>query len=260
MHLFTWNVDKRPAMAPYAFTYLERLAARDSVIATLQEWPWAFPDLQGRGLEVVRVGDHAVLLYSRDLVLGDHGPDASGRATIARFRVRSGAEITAVGLHWHSRDSQSGVGDPCERGGAMALFRHHLEGRLRTPAVVMGDFNASPEQHEREMCSKYCLFALTKRHRLTSGMETVMGQDKRAWVLVEPAKPANASTYFWAHTQGWSDLDHVILTPDLASRLEGAEVLTHMEGHEFLTEEKQVPRGRALASDHLPVVCRIHYQ
>jgi hypothetical protein len=33
-----------------------------------------------------------------------------------------------------------------------------------------------------------------------------------------------------------------------------------MEGNEFLTEEKQVPRGRMLASDHLPVVCRIHYQ
>jgi hypothetical protein len=110
------------------------------------------------------------------------------------------------------------------------------------------------------MCSKYCLFAITKHHRLTDGMETVMGQAKRAWVLVEPSKPANAGTFFWSHTQGWSDLDHVVLTPDLESHLVDAEVLTSMEGHELLTEDKQVPRGKKLASDHLPLVCRIHYQ
>lgn len=142
----------------------------------------------------------------------------------------------------------------------MALFRHHLGARLSTPAVIMGDFNSSPEEYEREMCSKYCLFALSKRHRLISTMENVMGQDKPSWVLVEPRKPADAGTFFWNHTQAWSDLDHVILTPDLENRLLSAEVLTSMEGHEFLTEGKRVPRGAALASDHLPVVCRIHYQ
>jgi endonuclease/exonuclease/phosphatase family metal-dependent hydrolase len=142
----------------------------------------------------------------------------------------------------------------------MALFRHHLEARLDTPAVIMGDFNASPEHDEREMCSKYCLFALTRRHRVMPAMETVMGRDKRAWVLVEPTKPVDAGTFFWGHAQGWRDLDHVVLTPDLADRLEGADVLTSLGGHEFLTEEKQVPRARKLASDHLPVVCRISYQ
>jgi endonuclease/exonuclease/phosphatase family metal-dependent hydrolase len=260
MHLFTWNIDKRIAMAPRALAYLERVAERDYVIATLQEWPWEFPDLQGHKLEVVRTGGKALLLYSRELVLGAHGPDASGRATVARFCLPTGSEITAVGVHWHSRDSHSEIVDPYERGGAMALFRHHLDARLSTPAVIMGDFNSSSDDYEREMCSKYCLFALDQRHRSTPTMETVMGQDKRAWVLVEPRKPADAGTFFWNHTQAWSDLDHVILTPDLESRLQGAEVLTSMEGHEFLTAEKRVPRGPALASDHLPVVCRIHYQ
>ncbi len=260
MHLFTWNVGKRKLMGPRALAYLERIAANDSVIAALQEWTWDPPDLTGSRLDRVPAEGNTVLLYSSDLHLDHHEPDASGRATIARFRVQSGAEITVVGLHWHSRDHRSEVVADDERGGAMALFRHHLEPRLRNPAVVMGDFNASPYDHHGEMCGRYCLFARTKRDRVTDGMQTVMGQAKRAWLLVEPAKPPNAGTYFWEHSQAWSDYDHVVLTPDLEKQLAGAEVLTSMDGHEFLTKKKQVPRGKKLASDHLPVVCRIHYQ
>ncbi|WP_437640759.1 hypothetical protein [Sorangium sp. So ce854] len=130
MHLFTWNVDERIEMASRALVYLERIAATDYVIASLQEWPWTFPDLTGYRLDVVRSGGKALILYSRDLILREHGPDASGRATIARFRLPSGSEFTAVGVHWHSRDGHSEVVDPYERGGAIALFRHHLEGRI----------------------------------------------------------------------------------------------------------------------------------
>lgn len=110
------------------------------------------------------------------------------------------------------------------------------------------------------MCSKYCLFALDRRHRTIASMEIVMGQTKRAWVLVEPSRPADAGTYFWSHAQAWKDLDHVVLTPELADRVQSAEVLTSLEGHDFLTPGKRVPRGRAFASDHLPVVCKMHYQ
>jgi endonuclease/exonuclease/phosphatase family metal-dependent hydrolase len=247
-------------MAKRALAYLERIAKSDSLIATFQEWPWT-PNLQGTSLDIVPGGEKTVVVYSSEhLTLLSHGLDDSGRAMIAKFKVPSGAEITAVGLHWHGRDARSEVANPYERGGAMALFRHHLQRRIETPAVIMGDFNASPSEHEREMCGRYCLFALTRRHRLRPGMETVMGVDKRAWILVEPTKPANAGTYFWAHAQAWTDLDHVVLTPELKDRLVGAEVLATMEGHSFLTEPKQVPRGEGLASDHLPVVCRIHYQ
>lgn len=128
MHLFTWNVGQRINMASRALVYLERLAAADYVIASLQEWPWEFPDLTGCRLDVVRSGGKAHILYSRDLVLGEHGPDASGRATIARFRLPSGSEFTAVGVHWHGRDSRSEIVDPYERGGPSPYFATTLRG------------------------------------------------------------------------------------------------------------------------------------
>jgi len=79
-------------------------------------------------------------------------------------------------------------------------------------------------------------------------------------VLVEPESPRHVGTFFWEHTQAWSVLDHVVITPDLAGRLVRAEVPIEMGGHDFLTADKQVPRNPGLASDHLPVVCEIHYQ
>lgn len=198
MHLFTWNVRSRVEMAPYVFAYLERIARSDHVVATLQEWPCGLPDLGDYRLRFVPISGKAVVLYSSDLQLGDHAIDSSGRATVARFRLPAGNEITCVGLHWHSRDSRSEIVDPYERGGAMALFRHHLEDHLGKdiPAVIMGDFNCSAHEHEREMCSPYCLFALSARHRRTPSMETVMGREKRAWLLVEPEVPRHVGTFF----------------------------------------------------------------
>lgn len=260
MHLFTWNVGKRIAMAPHALKYLERIAERDHVIATLQEWPWQFPDLEGYPLKLVPTVGKALILYSSGLELRDHSLDDSGRATVARFRLNAGNEITCVGLHWHSRNGLGGLDDHYERGGAMALFRHHLENRLGqdTPAVIMGDFNAN--SHDQEMASPYCLFAQSKRDRSRPSMESIMGQDKRPWRLVEPEIPAHVGTYYWPTREKWIVLDHVVLTPSLAPGFLEAEVLTEIEGHRFLTPDKQVPRGAEHASDHLPVVCKIHYQ
>lgn len=249
-------------MASHAFTYLERVAREDHVVAALQEWPFGLPDLGEHRLKFVPIAGKAVLLHSSELVLLDALLDDSERATIARFRLPSGNELACVGVHWHNRGIGSElVDDPYERGGAMALFRHLLEGRLGqdTPAVVMGDFNCSAQEHEREMCSPYCLFAVSERHRTTLSMETVMGQRKRAWRLVEPSCPSHIGTYFWQKTEAWATLDHVVLTPDLYRLLRRADVLTHMAGQPFLTEGKQVPRSAQFASDHLPVICTIGY-
>jgi endonuclease/exonuclease/phosphatase family metal-dependent hydrolase len=144
----------------------------------------------------------------------------------------------------------------------MALFRHLLEGRLgqTTPAIIMGDFNCSAEDHKQELCSPYCLFAVSKRHRTPPRLETVMGQSKRAWRLVEPSCPSHVGTYYWQHTEAWSTIDHIVLTPDLYGLLGKAEVLTRLEGHSFLTEGKQVPRSSQFSSDHLPVVCTVDYR
>lgn len=261
MHLFTWNIGGRFQMLPYAFAYLERIARSDRIIATLQEWPdsVALPALGSHGLTLVPREGKAIILHSSDLVLVQDSLDSSGRATIARLRLPSGNEITCVGLHWYSRDSRGGLTDHYERGGAMALFRHHLESRLdqSTPAVLMGDFNFSGQ--EGEMFSPYCLYARTARHRGTSTTTMIMGQQKKAWALVEPDMPKHMGTFYWKAKQAWHILDHIVLTPDLVRAVVSAEVLTELEGHTFLTK-KQVPRTKRYASDHLPLVCRIHYQ
>lgn len=260
MQLFTWNMDKRDSMAARVLKHLDRLAQKDHVIATLQEWPQSLLGLSGHSLHVVPTTGRALILYSNQLRLCAHSPDDSERATIARFALPGGNEITCVGLHWHSRDSRGGIEDAYERGGAIALFRHHLEARLAAgvPAVIMGDFNAS--HHEQEMGSPYCLFALSKGRRSTPAMETMMGRPKLPWLVVEPAMPAGIGTYYWPRKEMWTVLDHVVLTPDLARAQPRAEVVTGMEGESFLTSIKRVPRGPQHASDHLPVRCEIHYQ
>jgi endonuclease/exonuclease/phosphatase family metal-dependent hydrolase len=258
MHLFTWNVRENIKMAPYVFAYLERISKSDLVIATLQEWPGGTPSFGNYRLKFVPLPGTTVLLYSSDLQLLDCAVDVSGRATIARFRLPSGSEITCVGIHWYSKDSKGGIVDACERGGAMTLFRHYLDVELKTPAILMGDFNSNA--YDGDMKSRYCLFAQTALGRVAPAMEVVMGEEKRAWTLVDPERPAHIGTYFWNTTNEWVFLDHIVLTPELANRPHRAKVLTEMEGHSFLTDSKQVPRAESQASDHLPVVCEIHYQ
>jgi exonuclease III len=162
-------------------------------------------------------------------------------------------------MHWHSRESRSEVVDHYERGGAMALFRHYLEERLGKdmPAVIMGDFNTSP--HDRDMTSPYCLFALPNMNRSRRGSERVMGREKRPWHLTDPKKPSNVGTYYYGKDGMWHVFDHVVLTPELKPAFVGAKVLTELEQNKFLTKKKQIPRGEKFASDHLPVVCEIHY-
>lgn len=248
-------------MASHALQYLERLAESDHVIAALQEWPGALPNLGDYHIKAVPSSGKVLLLHSNDLELCHDALDASKRATIARFRLPGGDELTSVGLHWHSRLNPGGIDDPYERGAAMALFRQDLDARLGkdSPAVIMGDFNCSAQEHEREMCSPYCLFALSAHHHSTPSMERMTGREKRAWFLVEPTMRVPVGTFFYKKRQAWSMLDHVVLTPELHRKLAGADVLTSLEGHNFLTEKKQVPRGARHASDHLPVVCRINY-
>jgi endonuclease/exonuclease/phosphatase family metal-dependent hydrolase len=261
MHLFTWNLCKSDAMLRHALVHLEKLARSDMVVAAFQEWPSNVPIRGGHGLKAVPTQGKVVLLYSTDLRLLHHQLDKSERATIARFELPRGNELTCVGLHWYARNTP-GLEAPEDRGGALALFRHHLDLALAdSPSVIMGDFNCSPDHHEREMCSPYCLFARTPIHRQTQAMETVFGTTKKPWTLVTPEVPARGGTYFYPGEQRWSALDHFALTHHLAGTWSRARVLTALEGNDFLTPEKQVPKAnRRSSSDHLPVICELHYQ
>lgn len=268
MHLFTWNIGKRERLTHIAFLYLSRLADKDSVIATLQEWPGetSEEDLKELGLAAVPGAAKTVMFYSRDMKLQKSQADASGRAKIAQFEMASGKQIACIGLHWHSRHSHSEVVEPYERGGAMALFRHHLEERLDpgVPAVIMGDFNTT--SHDGDMTSPYCLFALSPQNRVRPSMQMVMGRQKRPWCLLKSKMPQTIGSYYHKKNETWSVYDHIVLSPELAQTvLDGtilaeSEVLTEMEENEFLVRKNNVPRTPKYASDHLPILCRIHYQ
>lgn len=268
MHLFTWNVGKCETLTHLAFLYLSRLAEQDSVIATMQEWPWSVDKetLGELGLAAVPGSAKSVILYSTDLKLVSYESDASGRATIAQFSMPSGNVINCIGLHWHSRHSHSEVVEPYERGGAMALFRHYLEERLEKgiPAVMMGDFNTTPT--DGDMASPYCLFALSSRHK-TSGSkkEVVMGKEKRPWCLLESKISRGIGTFYHKKNNVWLLFDHVVLSPELAQNFSNGksvpevQVLTEIDGNNFLTKH-EVPRTQKYSSDHLPVLCILHYQ
>lgn len=261
MHLFTWNIKRKWPMVPRALAYLERIAKSDRVIAVFQEWPKTspkkLPDLGTTSLKYVPIFGKTAVVHSPDLELINCGIDDTKRATIALFRLPNGIELTCVGLHWHSQHSDHGISNACERGGAMALFRHYLEGRLKTnvPAVLMGDFNC--DEHEPEMHSPYCLFAVSEKDLPTASSETKAGGHKRPWILVKPQGPALGTFVYRAR---WRVLDHFVLTPELKKGLIGAQVLTTLEGRSLLTRKKKTPRGGELGSDHLPVLCQIHYQ
>jgi endonuclease/exonuclease/phosphatase family metal-dependent hydrolase len=261
MHLFTWNIDNRPAITRLALTHLERLAERDFVVAALQEWPWRpLPAMGAHALRFVPDAEKVVLAHSASLHLLDSFTDDTGRATAARLRLPDGAEMIVVGVHWFNMDSRSGISDPYGRGGAIALFRHHLEKKLEEKdwdlnvlTIVMGDFNMTP--HAGEMTSEYCLFA---KKRPEGRIDQVLGHPKRAWKLVEPKMPLSIDgTFYWKGD--WRPLDHVVLSQDLQRHAPQAEVLTRICGQGLLTPSNR-PRGETLGSPHLPVVCTIHYQ
>jgi endonuclease/exonuclease/phosphatase family metal-dependent hydrolase len=261
MHLFTWNIDKRLAMTRYAVTHLERVAERDFVVAALQEWPWRpLPEMNNHPLRFVPTAEKVVVAHSASIDLLDSFTDDSGRATAALLRLPAGNELIFVGVHWFSMDSRSGISDLCARGGAMALFRHHLEKKLEEKkwdlsalTVIMGDFNVTP--HVGEMTSEYCLFAL----KWPRGRDDqVLGHAKRAWKFVEPTMPPGIhGTFCWKGD--WSVLDHVVLTQDLERHAPRAEVFARICGHDLVTPSNNT-RGESQGSDHLPVACTIHYQ
>ncbi len=267
MHLFTWNVqgDKYNTLEPLALKHLDGIAKNDNVIAVFQECNWSFSSVKNTLLEVVpSIGKKDLrIVYSRKLKLIDYHPDRSERALITRFEVPSGGELRCVGVHWHSR-GREGMEDGFERGGAMALFRHYLDAELgaQGPAIIMGDFNADPFVHEREMCSPYCLFVKTRNYRgHPSKGKNVMGQHKLPWCLVESNGPLVPGTYFYKNTQKWMMFDQVLLTRDLEPRLETSSPKVHraLGTQKFLTKNDRT-RGRKFASDHLPFECKIHFQ
>ncbi len=281
MHLLTWNIRERPAMAKLAATYLAREAKGDYVIAVLQEWTTdcqqvANLDSLNSELRWV-VNGTKILIYSKALDVRDSCSHDSGRAILARFRLPSGHELNCVGMHWHSMHNHSDIeNDQYTRGGAMALFRHYLEEQLSdmerklgnsAPSVIMGDFNTTTS--DRDMTSPCCLFALPPGHRSTPRMEKETGRLKVPWRVVDVAHSPNLGTYFYH--ERWKHYDHIALTGDLArdalksSPPWKAEVLFEMEGNEFLAppcDDTSVrrPRGDKYASDHMPVRLIIHYQ
>lgn len=261
MYLFTWNLNKKDDYQPELCLHLERMSKQQSVLCALQEWPPSVPKgFVGSGLKFVTGSDHVVIVHSKDLNLVSSEFDKSGRAQIVEMETPTGARMKCVGVHWHSRDSRGGVEDAAERGALMALFRHHLDLQVSpsgpASSVLLGDLNCSPEQSE--FASQYCLFGLSITGRTVPGMQTLMGQTKAPWYLIAPRIEPDLGTYFWKKSQRWHNLDHVLVSDALRTRVASCEVLCEIEGERLITNKKRTPKGAA--PDHLPVACSLHFQ
>jgi len=262
MLLFTWNLGKKKKgrSLELALTYLSRMAASETVLACLQELPAPLPPslapatLRSSGLGAaapVLAQHRALFIHSANMACVASWDVAQNRMQIARWRLGSGAEFFAAGIHAIDRRNHS---IPEVRGAYAALTRHALDERWAygVPLLMLGDFNAWPECPE--VSDRACLFGVSSSDEHRPGNRTFFGRHSPPLYRVEPSSAVPRGTYFDSEKSRWFDIDHVYVSEALRA---GA----HARRLDAIGQERLVtPGGRPSVSrfsDHLPVEARI---
>lgn len=185
MLIFTWNIGKNERALDLALTYLERAAASETVLACLQELPNPLPPsidpltLASRGLGAaapVLAQRRALFVHSASIACVGFWDVAQDRMQITRWRLSSGMEFFAAGIHGVDRRNYPILE---VRGAYAALTRHALDERWVDghPLLLLGDFNAWPDLPE--LSERACLFCSGFLHHMTTVRATRLFSDVR---------------------------------------------------------------------------------
>jgi hypothetical protein len=261
MLLFTWNLRRSERALDLALTYLARVATSETVLACFQELPSPMPpSVDPAALSALGLGAdtkalahrRALFVHSANVACVGSWNVAQDRMQIARWRLGSGTEFLAAGIHAVDRLHYA---VPEVRGAYAALTRHALDERWTdaVPLLALGDFNAWPDSPE--MGERACFFGVSSssyEHRPSN--DAFFGRKSPPLYRIEPSPGVALGTYFNAKSARWIDMDHVYISQNLR---QGAKAMRlDAIGPESLVTRDGRPRVSRY-SDHLPVEARI---
>lgn len=260
LRLATWNVNSIKARLPGVLEWLADAAPDIVVLQEIKCETEAFPrlEIEALGYRCAVVGQksyNGVALLARqpleiEEVLTALPGDAADEQ--ARYVEATVGGIRVGGLYLPN-------GNPVGEAGESEKYRYKLAWMERLhahavkllkaeqPFVLAGDFNVIPHAkdcHDPAAWAQDALFRLETRRRwrallalgLTDALETV--------------HPEPGQYTFWDYQRrAWDAnhgirIDHLVLSPQAADRLEDCRV-------------DRAPRGREKASDHTPVLCTL---
>lgn len=254
MKIATWNVNSVKIRLPHLLDWLEA-AAPDVVclqeIKTIEE---NFPalEIKAAGYDTAIVGQKA---YNGVAILSKHpievlerrlpGEKADEQARYVEARIKD-VRIASIYLpngnpiHTEKFDYKLRWLD---------RLTHHAEALLKTeePFVLAGDFNviqAGIDVHDPKNWTQDALYDLRTREKFRTLLHLGLTE---AFRTLHPK--AQAYT-FWDYQGGaWQRdlglrIDHLLLSPQAADRLEACEI-------------DKTPRGKEKPSDHTPIWCQL---
>lgn len=256
MKLACWNVNSIKARLPNLLLWLEGFAPDVVMLQELKCQAEAFPrmEIEAAGYHAAVVGQksyNGVALLSRAPLeeVIEVLPGGDGGEEQARY-----VEATTSGLRVASIYLPNGNPAPGEKFDYklawMARLRDHAAALLASeqPVVLGGDWNVIPEPidcHDPAAWKDDALFRPESRAAFRRILN--LGYTDAFRTL----HPGTAHAYtFWDYQAGaWQRdagirIDHLLLSPQAADRLEEAGI-------------DREPRGREKASDHTPAWCRL---
>lgn len=275
MLLFTWNLHRSEDALRLAFKHLARAAKRDAVIACFQEVPphpqsrcrndWNLSwrklreELPQAGLHFIDVTvatGRLVMMHSSDLQLCDSSIDGSERMLFTTFKVGSGAKLQIVGYHAVDRIN---YGAPEVRGGYQALARRELDEKLAAdlPAVILGDFNASPGT--LELAHRACFYVLDASQLHTKRNDTHFGRKSRPFFATVPSTAEGSILVDWGGHHRWERYDFIAVSSELKARITSPRIRQKLGGVSLLRPQAGTPDKEAY-SDHLPVEVELEFR
>lgn len=260
LRLATWNVNSIKARLPNVLAWLEEAAPDIVVLQELKCETDAFPrlEIEALGYACAVVGQksyNGVALLARqplrieDVLTALPGDESDPQARYVEATVGG---LRVGGLYLPN-------GNPVGEAGESEKYRYKLAWMERLharaqallkaeqPFVLAGDFNVIPaakDCHDPAAWAEDALFRLeTRRHwraLLALGLTDAL----------EAVHPEPGQYTFWDYQRrAWDAnhgirIDHLLLSPQAADRLEDCRV-------------DREPRGREKASDHTPVICAL---
>ncbi len=253
MRIATWNINGVKARLPQLLQWLEEEGPEIVVLQELKSVDEAFPrlEIEALGYNVETHGQKswngvAILSKNRadEVIRGLPGDDADEQARLIEgvFSVEGGA-VRVCGIYLPNGNPVGSEKYPYKLNWMDRLIKH-VESRLafEEPFILLGDFNIIPAAIDAKNPAQWvgdALFRPESAERWRTLINLGMTDALRA-VTDEPR-----FTFWDFKTFGWDRddgirIDHLLLSPQAADRLE--DVIIHRE-----------VRGREKPSDHVPI-------
>lgn len=254
MKIATWNVNSIKARLPNALAWLESAAPDVVLLQEIKTVDDGFPRLEIEALGYAcavhgQKSYNGVAILSKrgleDVSAGLPGDDGDDQARYIEATV-AGVRVTSIYLpNGNPADTEKYT----YKLGWMRRLKARAEALLATeqPVVLGGDYNVIPTDEDVHDAAAWAGDALIKPETRAAFREILWLGYTDAFRAKDPT-PHKYS--FWDYQGGaWQKdngirIDHLLLSPQAADRLESAGIDTG-------------PRGKEKASDHTPVWCTL---